>query len=79
MKHAPWILAMTLVALMTAPVLSQTPSATLKQLIDDEWAWRLREDPLFATSVGDHSNDDKLPSVAVADYERCPLPKPGPH
>jgi len=49
---------------------AQTPSGDLKQLLDDEWAWRLREDPLFATSVGDHSTDDRLPSVTVADWER---------
>jgi uncharacterized protein (DUF885 family) len=49
---------------------AQTPADALKELIDDEWAWRLRESPLFATSVGDHSANDRLPSVSVADYER---------
>src|SRR5262245_33583230 len=46
------------------------PSNDLKKLLDDEWAWRLHEDPMFATSVGDHSADDKLPSVSIADQER---------
>jgi uncharacterized protein (DUF885 family) len=50
--------------------LAQVPSAALEQLMEDEWAWRLRENPLFATSVGDHSAGDKLPSVSPADYER---------
>src|SRR5689334_16720472 len=30
----------------------------------------MHENPLFATSVGDHRYDDKLPSVTVADEER---------
>lgn len=71
MKHAAWIimvLALTLIG--AAGARAQTPSDPLKKLLDDEWAWRLRENPLFATSVGDHSMDDKLPSVTIADYER---------
>ena len=31
---------------------------------------RLKEDPLFATSVGRHEYDDRLPSVTMADLER---------
>jgi uncharacterized protein (DUF885 family) len=70
-KHAAWIimmLALTFIGAAGAP--AQTPSDPLKKLLDDEWAWRLHENPLFATSVGDHSMDDKLPSVTIADYER---------
>ena len=70
MKHASWFVALFMVAICAAASYAQTPVDSLKKLIDDEWAWRLRENPLFATSVGDHSADDRLPSVAVADYER---------
>ncbi len=44
--------------------------ARLHALFDEEWEFRLREDPLFATSVGDHRFDDKLPLVSVADEAR---------
>jgi uncharacterized protein (DUF885 family) len=65
-----WIVATAALVLTATAAFSQTTSGDLKKLFDDEWAWRMREDPLFATSVGDHRYDDKLPSVAVADQER---------
>ena len=50
---------------------SQNPPATqLHHLIDAEWEFRMREDPLFATDCGDHRFDHLLPSVSVADEER---------
>ncbi|HEX6790302.1 MAG TPA: DUF885 domain-containing protein [Candidatus Krumholzibacteria bacterium] len=70
MKHALGLVVMLLMLAATGIADSHAQTDALKKLIDDEWAWRLRENPLFATSVGDHSADDKLPSVAVADYER---------
>lgn len=42
----------------------------LHTLFDEEWAWRLAEDPLFATSAGEHRYDDRLPSVSVPDEAR---------
>jgi uncharacterized protein (DUF885 family) len=42
----------------------------LKALFDEAWAFRLAEDPLFATSAGEHRYDDKLPSMTHADLER---------
>ena len=42
----------------------------LQALFDEAWAFRLAEDPLFATSAGDHRYDDKLPSMTHADLER---------
>ena len=68
MKYVLCIAAAILLASTVAH--AQTPAEALKKLIDDEWSWRLRESPLFATAVGDHSMNDKLPSVSVADYER---------
>ncbi len=46
------------------------PAAQLKQLFADEWATRMREEPLFATQSGVRDYDDRLPSVTPADYER---------
>jgi uncharacterized protein (DUF885 family) len=46
-------------------------SASFHALLDEDWEARLREDPLLATSTGDHRYDDRLPSVAPADLERA--------
>ncbi len=50
--------------------MSDSATTELQQLLNDEWAFRLKEDPLFATDVGDHRYDDRLPSVTEADYQR---------
>lgn len=42
----------------------------LEELIAAEWDFRMHENPIFATSCGDHRFDDKLPSVTEADFER---------
>ncbi len=48
----------------------QTASTQLQQLFADEWEFRLKEDPLFATDVGDHRYDDQLPIIGEADFQR---------
>lgn len=53
-------------ALFAAPA----PADAFRALVDREWQWRLREDPLFATSVGVHDYDDRLPSASAADQAR---------
>ena len=45
--------------------------AEFHRLVDEEWQARLREEPLLATSVGDHRYDDRLPSVAPAELQRA--------
>jgi len=42
----------------------------LHALFDRNWEQRLKESPLFATSVGRHEYDDRLPSVTPADLSR---------
>ncbi len=42
----------------------------LKNLLDDSWEFDLREDPLYATRVGDHRYDDLLPRQTIADNQR---------
>lgn len=44
--------------------------AKLHALFDRTWETRLRENPMFATSVGRHEYDDRLPSMTPADLER---------
>jgi uncharacterized protein (DUF885 family) len=45
--------------------------AAFHALLGEDWEARLREDPLLATSTGDHRYDDRLPSVAPAELERA--------
>jgi uncharacterized protein (DUF885 family) len=61
---------MGLTALLPAPAEGTDAGSRLHALFDEEWEFRLREDPLFATSVGDHRFDDKLPSVRISDEKR---------
>ena len=59
-----------------APPKSDTESAAdhaaaeLQRLFDDEWEFRLQEQPLFATRVGDGRFNDRLSSASLADFER---------
>jgi hypothetical protein len=43
---------------------------TLEQLIREEWDFRMREDPIFATYCGDHRYNDCLPGMTREDFER---------
>jgi uncharacterized protein (DUF885 family) len=56
-------------AALLAAVVAASPA--FRQLLDEDWEARLREDPLLATATGDHRYDDLLPSVAPADLERA--------
>ena len=42
------------------------PAAELDAVLADAWEFELETDPLFATSVGDHRYDDRLPAVGEA-------------
>jgi uncharacterized protein (DUF885 family) len=52
--------------------IASSPHATmaLHALLAQEWQYALREDPLFATSVGDNRYNDRLPSLTPADLAR---------
>ena len=65
-------LALLLSGALAGPVVAATasPTARLHDLFDREWRYRLQEDPLFATSVGVHDFDDRLPSQSIADQKR---------
>ena len=50
---------------------ARTPAQrALAGLLDTEWEWRLRENPQFATTVGDHRYDDQLSKESIADETR---------
>jgi uncharacterized protein (DUF885 family) len=63
-------LAGVLVVLVTGCARMPDASSRLADLLAREWAYRLAEDPLFATSVGEHGFDDRLPRVGAADQQR---------
>ena len=63
----------SLLFLWGAAAVGGAPDANVQRLhaiFDRNWELRLRENPLFATSVGRHEYDDRLPSMTPADLER---------
>ena len=40
------------------------------QLADEIWDYRLQQDPLLATSTGDHRYNDRLPKVGVEESQQ---------
>jgi len=60
---------LALLSLLALPALADDV-AKLHALFDRTWEFQLKEDPLFATSVGRHEYGDRLPSIAPADLER---------
>lgn len=49
---------------------SQKADEALSSLFRDEWEAHLRNDPLFATVIGDGRYNDRLPEASEAEYER---------
>src|SRR5207302_9320022 len=61
---------LVVVSLLAVSARAADEVVRLHALFDRSWETQLRESPLFATSVGRHEYDDRLPSVTVADLER---------
>jgi uncharacterized protein (DUF885 family) len=59
-----------LLPLPVAAAAGSDETARLHDLFAREWEMRLRDNPLFATSVGRHEYDALLPSATYADLER---------
>jgi uncharacterized protein (DUF885 family) len=57
-------------ACLPAPAAAADEAARLHDLFNREWELRLKEDPTFATTVGRHEYDDRLPSVTPEDLAR---------
>lgn len=49
---------------------AQTPEETLYTLFDEAWHYQMREHPTYATSVGIHDYNDRLPSMTLEDLAR---------
>ncbi len=63
-----WVLSLILLATPIACAGSAADEFTA--LIDEMWQFRLEQSPLFATSVGEHRYNDRLPAISRADSER---------
>lgn len=71
MKRPIAAVLLTLVPLFWAvPSHADETNRALFALFDEEWEYRLREDPLLATAVGRHEADHLLPSLTLADLKR---------
>jgi hypothetical protein len=62
--------ALLILLFFASPFLAADEVARLHALFDRTWETRLRESPMFATSVGRHEYDDRLGSMTPADLER---------
>ncbi|MCY1073489.1 DUF885 domain-containing protein [Archangium lansingense] len=52
----------------SAPAPSE--DARLAALLEEDWQWRLRENPLFATAIGDSRYDDRLTDLSFEAIDR---------
>jgi uncharacterized protein (DUF885 family) len=78
--RSPVLAALALTLGVLAPALAVDPPAAaappseavtrLHDLFDREWAWRLKQFPELATSVGVHEDDDKLSDVSMVTLAR---------
>ena len=68
-RLASFAFILPLVFGMTAPAWAGDAEA-LQRLFDEAWEYDLQEDPLWATHVGDHRANDRLPDVTEAANRR---------
>ena len=70
MKKLALLFALLSLSTSAGAALAADEPSRLHGLFHREWENRLKEDPLFATSVGRHEYDDRLPAITMADLER---------
>ncbi len=70
MRFTGIVAAGLLSAAAAAGAAPETESRRLHALFDEAWQFRLAEDPLLATALGDRLGIDRLPSVGPEDLER---------
>lgn len=64
------LLAALLTSQFAVTVLAQSVDEQFDVLVNELWEYDMVDNPLFATSSGDHRFNDRLPAVSVADSER---------
>ncbi len=62
-------LFLTFLASTPSPAAAADAPKALHTLFDEQWEFRLAEDPLFATNTGDLRYAARLPSMTPADFE----------
>ncbi len=63
-------LALALLMSVSTPALA-APSDDLNSVINDHWAWFLKENPTTATALGVRDYDDKLPDYSLAARDKA--------
>ncbi|MFQ5510853.1 MAG: DUF885 family protein [Candidatus Krumholzibacteriia bacterium] len=70
MTRLLWAIVLIAVLLAVAPaVFAAEASTELSRLFKDDWEFRLKQNPTFATTYGDRRYNDKLPVVSVSASE----------
>ncbi len=54
---------------LSAPAIA-APADDLKQVIDDHWAWWLKANPVYATTLGIRTYDDQIGDISLAARDR---------
>ncbi|HVT56936.1 MAG TPA: DUF885 domain-containing protein [Thermoanaerobaculia bacterium] len=70
MKRLPALVSLLCLMPLPAALAAADETARLHDLFAREWEQRLRDNPLFATSVGRHEYDAQLPEVSYPELER---------
>ncbi|MCO6455207.1 MAG: DUF885 domain-containing protein [Pirellulaceae bacterium] len=70
--RVPLCLLLVLLPLTLAAEQPAVPDAqaALDQILEDAWQFELRTDPLFATRVGEHRYNDRLPDTSPGELRR---------
>jgi len=54
----------------TRPVSNNNAARALQKLLEDDWEWTMRENPTFASTLGDRRFNDRLDDVSLENVER---------
>lgn len=65
--------AFTIACLLAAPAAMAAPKAPFAQVLDDHWAWVMKNSPVFASTLGERRYDDQLGELTVASLDRQTL------
>lgn len=62
---ATLLILMSLMSTTAATAADRTTSNALHDLLETEWQWRLKEDPKFASFLGDPRYNDRWPDISL--------------
>ena len=65
------VAAALLATAAAAPAVTPDPAPiALKQVMDEQWAWFLRSNPTYATTLGTRDYDDRIGDISLAEADR---------